>query len=178
VRHYHNPDLLEPKIYPQTRQMKSHAMAMILISVARQMRKTGEDPLYEDLIDHCLGEIFQHFMRYDEKALLETVGPNGERLDSVDGRCINPGHAIETAWFIMEEYRRRKDPELLEKSQLILDWSLERGWDQEFGGILYFVDVEGRQPEPYEHDMKLAWPHNEAIYATLLAPSFNRRGAL
>ena len=25
------------------------------------------------------------------------------------------------------------------------------------------------QPEPYEHDMKLWWPHNEALYATLLA---------
>ncbi len=51
----------------------------------------------------------------------------------------------------------------------ILDWSLERGWDPKYGGILYFVDVEGRQPVQYEWDMKLFWPHNEAIYATLLA---------
>jgi N-acylglucosamine 2-epimerase len=62
-------------------------------------------------------------MKYDEKVLLETVGPNGERLDSLEGRCVNPGHAIETAWFIMEEYRHRKAPELLEKGCLILDWS-------------------------------------------------------
>jgi N-acylglucosamine 2-epimerase len=51
----------------------------------------------------------------------------------------------------------------------ILEWSLEIGWDPQDGGILYFVDCDGKQPEPYEWDMKLAWPHNEALYATLLA---------
>jgi hypothetical protein len=35
-------------------------------------------------------------------------------------------------------------------------------------GILYFVDLEGNSRQ-YEWDMKLWWPHNEAIYATLLA---------
>ena len=35
--------------------------------------------------------------------------------------------------------------------------------------IFSFVDVEGRQPEQVEWDMKYWWPHTEAIYATLLA---------
>jgi len=43
------------------------------------------------------------------------------------------------------------------------------GWDNKHGGILYYVDIEGRQPVQLEWDMKLWWPHNEAIYATLLA---------
>jgi len=168
-RYRNKPELLPPKVYPQTRQTKSHAMAMILLCVAQQMRKTGQDPLYDELIDLSMREVFDDFMRPDEKALLETVGANGERLDSVEGRSIIPGHAIETAWFIMEEYRHRKDEALLEKACLILDWSLERGWDREFGGLLYYVDAEGKPPEPYEHDMKLWWPHNEALYACLLA---------
>ena len=169
LKYYEGGIKLEPKVFPETRQAKSHAMAMILLCVAQQMRKTGPSDLYEKMIDRSLKEVFEHFMRYDEKALLETVGINGERLDGPEGRCVNPGHAIETAWFIMEEYRHRKDKELLEKACLILDWSLELGWDEEFGGILYFVDVEGLPPEQYEHDMKLWWPHNEAIYACLLA---------
>jgi len=164
-----NPELLPPKVYPQTRRTKSHAMAMILLCVAQQMRKTGQDPLYDELIDLSIGEVFDDFMKPDEKALLETVGPNGERLDSPEGRCVLPGHAIETAWFIMAEYRRRKDNALLEKACRILDWSLDIGWDEEFGGLLYYVDVEGKPPEQYEHDMKLWWPHNEALYACLLA---------
>ena len=169
VHYYNNPELLPPKTYPQTRGAKGHAITMILLNVAQQMRKIGDDALYGKVIDDSLAEVFGHFMKYDEKALLETVGPNGERLDGPAGRCVNPGHAIETAWFIMEEYRHRKDKELLEKACVILDWSLESGWDDEFGGLLYFVDVEGKPPEQYEHDMKLWWPHNEAIYACLLA---------
>jgi N-acylglucosamine 2-epimerase len=127
VQYQNNPALLPPKIYPQTRSTRSQAMSMILLCVARQMRKTGIDFLYDELIDNSLREIFEYFMKYDEKVLLETVGPNGERLDNPKGRCVNPGHAIETAWFIMEEYRHRKAPELLEKGCLILDWSLDIG---------------------------------------------------
>ena len=169
VRYRDNPELLPPKIYPQTRQAKSHAMAMILLCTAQQMRKADNDTLYDDIITRCMEEVFGDFMHHDEKVLFETVGANGERLNSPEGRCVNPGHAIETAWFLMEEYRHRNDPKLLENACQILDWSLDIGWDEEFGGILYFVDVEGKPPEQYEHDMKLWWPHIEALYATLLA---------
>ena len=169
IHYYRNPDLLPPKVYPQTRSAKAHAMPMILLATSQQLRKTGDDPLYEEVIDASLREVFEDFMHEDERALFETVGPNGERLDSPEGRCINPGHAIETAWFIMEEARFRGEPELVEKACRILDWSLERGWDEDYGGLLYFVDVEGKPCLQYEHDMKLWWPHNEALYATLLA---------
>jgi len=169
IRYYQNPELLPPKIYPQTRQAKSHAMPMILMATTQQLRKTGPDPLYEEVIDNSLKEIFNDFMYYDEKALFETVGLNGERLDNPEGRCINPGHAIETSWFVMEEGRRRNDKTLIEKGCTILNWSLDLGWDEQYGGILYFVDIENKPCEQYEHDIKLAWPHNEALYACLLA---------
>jgi len=169
IRYYQNPGLLPPKFYRQTRQTKSHAMPMILLATTQQIRKTGNDPLYEEIINNSLKEIFEDFAHYDEKALLETVGPNGERLDSPKGRCINPGHAIETSWFIMEEGRHRKDKNLIEKGCTILDWSLGWGWDKKYGGLLSFVDVEGKPPARIEHDMKLWWPHTEALYASLLA---------
>ena len=41
------------------------------------------------------------------KRLMETVGPNGEILDHFDGRTLNPGHAIECAWFLMHEGQTR-----------------------------------------------------------------------
>ena len=55
----------------------------------------------------------------------------------------------------------------------ILDWSLELGWDKKYGGIRYFIDIEGRPPEHLERDMKLWWPHTEALYALLLAHSIS-----
>ena len=117
-----------------------------------------------------LADVFDHFMKPEFQVLLENVGPNGEFLGEPDGREVNPGHAIETAWFIMEEARyRHNNAELVERACQILDWSLDAGWDEQFGGILYFIDCKGRPSPKYEHDMKLWWPHNEAIYATLLA---------
>ena len=169
IRYYQNPLLLPPKFYPQTRAMKGHAMPMILLATSQTLRRTGDDLLYENTIDNSLKEIFNHFMHEDVKALLETVGLHGERLDSPEGRCINPGHAIEAGWFIMEEGRHRNDINLINQALKILDWSLEWGWDPEYGGILYFVDIEGKSCDQYEHDMKLWWPHNEALYACLLA---------
>ena len=167
------PGALEPKTDPQSRPMRGHSMAMIQINALQILRQAdaSRNPLpYDRMIDAQIDEVFRYFVKPEMKALLETVGQNGEYLgDSPEGRCVNPGHAIETAWFIMAEAKRRGDKGLLGRALEILDWSLARGWDEKYGGILYFVDVEGKQSVQYEWDMKLFWPHTEAIYATLLA---------
>lgn len=175
ARPWNEPGALEPKFMPQTRPMRGHSMAMIQINTLQILRgaDTTPDPLpYDALIDAQINEVFRFFVKPEKKALLETVGPSGEYLgETPEGRCVNPGHAMETAWFIMAEGKHRKDNALIERALPILDWSLESGWDPKHGGILYFIDVEGKQPVQYEWDMKLWWPHNEAIYATLLAYS-------
>jgi N-acylglucosamine 2-epimerase len=142
---------------------------MILLATAQELGQVDSDPLCTEVIDDSLYQIITHFLRRDERALFETVGTNGERLDSPEGRCLNPGHAIETAWFMMQEGCRRDDSSIIESALDILNWSLEWGWDDEYGGILSFVDIEGRPPEQLEWDMKLWWPHTEALYALLLA---------
>ena len=48
-------------------------------------------------------------------------------------------------------------------------WSLEAGWDDEWGGLLYFVDAERAQNRKLEGDMKLWWVHGEALVAAALA---------
>ncbi len=169
------PGALEPKVFPETRPMRGHSMAMIQINTLQVLRQAdfSSQPLpYDRMIDAQVDEVFRYFVKPEMKALLETVGPNGEYLgETPEGRCVNPGHAIETAWFLMTEAKRRNDKALLARALEILDWSLVLGWDEKYGGILYFVDIEGKQPVQYEWDMKLFWPHNEAIYATLLAYS-------
>jgi N-acylglucosamine 2-epimerase len=109
-------------------------------------------------------------MHAELATVLETVGPDGEFLDHFDGRTLTPGHAIEAAWFIMQEaHERGDDPALLQTGLTILDWMWERGWDREYGGITYFVDVKGLPVQEYWHDMKFWWPQNETIIATLMA---------
>jgi N-acylglucosamine 2-epimerase len=83
---------------------------------------------------------------------------------------LNPGHAIEAAWFMLHEARcRGGDGRLVGLGTAILDWMWKRGWDEEYGGILYFRDVYGKPVQEYWHDMKFWWPQNEACIATLLA---------
>jgi N-acylglucosamine 2-epimerase len=52
-----------------------------------------------------------------------------------------------------------------------IEGALEFGWDREYGGLYYFMDVDGLPPLPLEANMKLWWPHTEAIYASALAYS-------
>ena len=98
------------------------------------------------------------------------VGPKGELIDTCNGRTINPGHCIETSWFIMEEARHRNwDKDLVQLALQILDWSWEWGWDKEYGGMINFRDCKNFPPQDYSQDMKFWWPQTEAIIATLYA---------
>lgn len=166
---YRKPGSLPSKYYPETRSLKSHAEAMILLATTQALRDVEDDPLYKEVVDLCIKDLFENFVHKEAKVLLECAGHNGEIIDNPQGRCVNPGHAIETSWFLMEEGLFRKDSGIVRDALDILDWSLERGWDKNYGGILYFVDAKGKPPEQLEWDMKLWWPHNEALYALLLA---------
>lgn len=170
LRLHRTPGALEPKTNPHTRPLRSHAMPMILLATAQVMRLADDDPLYDEVINASIQEVLDDFVKPEFSALLELVGHRGDFIDEPDGREVNPGHAIETSWFIMEEARRlvgRRD--LIERACEILDWSLQIGWDQQYGGLYSFCDCKGLASTRIEHDMKLWWPHTEAIYATLLA---------
>lgn len=164
-----NPGLLEPK-YREGLQAKGHSFCMILIDTAARVREAADDPSLTRRIDASIEELRRDFMHPEFKAVLETVGPGGEFIDTNAGRVINPGHSIETAWFILEEAKHRGwDPALKEMGLRILDWSWEWGWDKRHGGISYFKDCKGLSPQEYWHDMKFWWPQCEAIIATLYA---------
>lgn len=170
LRYYRTPGLLEPKLLPQTRQLKGLAMPMILLSISQELRRADDHPLYAQEATAAVNEIRKDFLKPEFKVLLESVGPKGEFLDEPTGRTVNPGHAIEVSWFMLQEARLRGgDDDLVKAALQILDWSMEIGWDEQYGGLYYFRDCKGFPCEQYEHDMKLWWPHNEAIFATLLA---------
>lgn len=162
------PGLLEPKYLP-TVEMKGHSITMILINVANVLKQVIDDPELDEQTDQSLESLINNFAHPEFKALLETVGPNGEFIDSINGRLINPGHCIETSWFLMDVAERRGDKKLLEFALQILDWSWDWGWDDEFGGIINFRDCKGYPQQDYSQDMKFWWPQTESIIANLYA---------
>lgn len=163
------PGFLEPKYLP-TLQTRGHSITMILINTASRVRAAISDPILDTQIDDSLTAIRKYFIHPEFKALLETVGLGGEFIDTCNGRTINPGHCIETAWFILEEARYRNwDKDLVQMALQILDWSWEWGWDKEYGGIINFRDCRHFPAQDYSQDMKFWWPQTEAIIAALYA---------
>lgn len=162
------PGYMEPKYLPAL-QAKGHSLVMILINTASRIRNVIKDPELDQQINESIASL-KDFMKPEFKALLEMVGPDGEFIDTINGRVINPGHCIETAWFLLEEAKYRGwDKELTAQALQILDWSWEWGWDKQYGGIINFRDCRNLPPQDYSQDMKFWWPQTEAIIATLYA---------
>ena len=163
------PGLMPPK-YTDTRPMIGLGPRMITIVTAQELQANlGSDPTLTAWIDRAIEEIERWFVKPELQVVMETVGAEGEIIDHFDGRTLNPGHAIEAAWFILHEGQLRADNRLVRLGCQMLDCMWNRGWDQEYGGILYFRDVYDKPVQEYWHDMKFWWPHNEAVIATLLA---------
>ena len=163
------PGILEPKYLP-TVQAQGHSITMIMINVASCIKKVIEDPELDLQIDESVHALSTYFVHPEFKALLETVGPNGEFIDTLSGRTINPGHCIETAWFLFDVAEARGgDQRLTDLALTILDWSWDWGWDEQYGGIINFRDCKNLPSQDYAQDMKFWWPQTEAIIATLYA---------
>ena len=168
IDHNTDPKGVQPK-FTDVRPIRGLGFPMIGIVTAQELRDSIGLENANELIDQFIDDIRNFHLKQDIQCVMETVGPKGEIIDSFDGRMLNPGHAIEGAWFIMREGQLRGDKGLIETGCQMLDWMWARGWDKEHGGLLYFCDVYDRPVQEYWHDMKFWWPHNEAIIATLLA---------
>lgn len=163
------PGFLTPKFEPEVK-LQSHSIVMILINVGSRIRAVIDDPKLTVQIDNSIEKLRRYFMHPEFKALLETVGPDGEFINTNMTRTINPGHCLETAWFIMEEARLRGwDKNLMDTALTIFNWSWEWGWDKLYGGIINFRDCKNLPPQDYSQDMKFWWPQCEAIIASLYA---------
>ena len=166
-----DPVNMGPKTIPETRTGRSFGLPMIILNVISILLRVDPEHKaeYEDRAQQCVDEIFKYFVKPEMKCLLENVAEDGTpRLNFTEGRIVNPGHDIEGVWFMLEHAKRTGDTSLVPKAAEIFDWAMDAGWDKEYGGLLYFVDCLGKPPEAYEHDMKLWWPHNEILIASMM----------
>ncbi len=169
IYYVETPGALEPK-YLDTLKARGHSITMILINTASRIRAAIASPTLDKQIEKSISDLKSYFMHPEYEALLEMVGENGEVIDTINGRTINPGHCIETAWFLLEEARYRNwDKDLVDTAITILDWSWKWGWDEQYGGIINFKDCKNLPPQDYSQDMKFWWPQTEAVIATLYA---------
>lgn len=162
-----NPKRHWSKAVAGTRPLKNFALPMILCNLSLEIEHLLDPSVVAANIDACLHEVMDVF--YDTKSglILENVTPDGQFSDSFEGRSLNPGHAIEAMWFVMDLAEKRGDKALIERAKNITLHTLEYAWDKEFGGILYFMDIKNAPPQQLEHDQKLWWVHIETLISLL-----------
>jgi N-acylglucosamine 2-epimerase len=175
LHHSFTPGVMPPKVDPDTRPLQGLTPHLITIATAQELRERLGDVTVRGAtctawIDRSITAVERDFFHPELGALLEVASLDGSPVDGFDGRTLNPGHALECAWFILHEAKLRgRDPRLLRLGLAIIDCMWARGWDPVHGGLLYFTDLHGLPVQEYWAEMKFWWPHNEAEIALLLA---------
>jgi N-acylglucosamine 2-epimerase len=173
-----NPKGIYNKAFPGTRSFYSLAVPMIDVNLCMELAEVLPDLDIESRIKKNISFIFDKFLDKETGLLRENVPVNPddtESLDTFEGRLINPGHSIECLWFIMDVANKRNMPHLIDQCCEILLKTLEFGWDKEFGGFFYFMDIKNKPPQQLEWDQKLWWVHIESLIALSLAYLLTRR---
>jgi len=163
-----NPKGKWNKAYPGTRELKGFSLPMILSNLTLEIEHLLDKELVERTMEDCIHEVMEVFLRPELGGIIvENLNQDGTLSDSFDGRLINPGHGLESMWFIMDLGVRLNRKDLIEKAVSTTQKLMEYGWDKKYGGIFYFMDRNGFPPQQLEWDQKLWWVHIEALIALL-----------
>lgn len=172
--------------YPIPDGYQSHSLQMILLNVTQEVEETAKifpellfnHPKAIEISHHILDQFF-----LKDGRCIELHPEQRENDNTLLARHVNPGHLLESVWFHIHTLRDSEKCDLEEKLEILGKSALralELGWDDQFGGLLRFVDKEGGEPRgiltgaAYEKlimetwDTKLWWPHSESLYTLLL----------
>ncbi|MBN2633507.1 MAG: AGE family epimerase/isomerase [Bacteroidales bacterium] len=162
-----NPKGIFEKRISATRNLKNFALPMILSSLALHMEPLLDSEYVNEITERCVEDVMVTFFDQDSGLILENVNDDGSFSDTFEGRLINPGHSIEAMWFILDIADKKGDKSLAEKAVDRLLRMLEYGWDKEYGGVFYFLDIKGHPPLHLEWDQKLWWVHIETLISLI-----------
>lgn len=170
--------------YPVPAGHRAYSLAMIMLNVSLELAETlramahpRADAMWE-LAQRHLADVMTVFRQ--PPAVAELVPGAGAPGDTLLTRHRTPGHAIEGMWFVLQAARRAGRQDWMGEACAVIAEACGLGWDDEYGGLLRYVDRDGGRPrgdaggDPYGRlvvdtwDTKLWWPHAEALYATLL----------
>ncbi len=168
-KQFHHIDLAE--------EYEHHSPYMVAINLGAVVSGVTGAERTKELVDLCLEKVLYFFSRDKEQALFEMLNPDGTVAEAAEGAVINPGHALESMWFCIEEALKRKDNRVLERASRITSWHITKAWDEKYGGIVAFMNPGGqsdRLPPRFpgktgvKWNSKIWWVHSEALYALAL----------
>ena len=168
LRRKENPKGKYNKSYPGTRPMKALAVPMILANLSLEIAWLLQSDTLEEILDATITEVMDDFLDSERGLMLENVAPDGSQINSFEGRLINPGHAMEAMWFAIDIAQRSKNNKLINRSVDVMLNILNFAWDKEYGGLYYFMDINGNPPQQLEWDQKLWWVHLESLVGLVM----------
>lgn len=157
-----NPKDRWEKSFPGTRPLKGFSLPMILCNLALEIEHLLDKSVLDSTIETCLNEVMNVFYKEEYGLILENVTPDGKFSDTFEGRLLNPGHSLEAMWFIMDLGVKLSRQDIIDKAVKIALNTIEFGWDKQYGGIFYFMDIKGHPTQQLEWDQKLWWVHIES----------------
>ena len=165
-----NPKGRWEKSLPGKPKRLSLASYMILANLGSVMKEYLGTEDYDADTKRAVDTVMENFWNEKYQVIFENINQDGTfDLDSCAGRMINPGHGLESMWFVLQYAESHGDAELIKKACNAISGLYKFGLDSKFGGIYYFMDVLGKPHIELQWDMKLWWPHNEAVIAALYA---------
>lgn len=158
------------KSLPGKQKRLSLGHFMMLANLAAVMKEMLGSEEYEKDAGNAVNAVLERFWNPEQKILFENINTDGSfDLDSCEGRFVNPGHGLESMWFVLQYAERKNRPDMIRKAAEITRGIFEFGTDREQGGLFYFMDALGKPHLELQWDMKLWWPHCEALIAALYA---------
>jgi N-acylglucosamine 2-epimerase len=175
-RHFYDPTFDQYHHFTLNPLYLYHGPHMLTINVASVAAPVLGQERTRPIADHCLDKVLNVFAKDEQRVLFEMVARDGSLVDTHEGRMINPGHALESMWFVLHEARTRGDGAMVDRVVQICEWMVEKGFDHEQGGILAFVDPGGKEPfvPQVVRDLgedwasKIWWVHSESLYTLAL----------
>ncbi len=149
--------------------VQSHGPSMMFAYTYHDLGMlTGDKRILNRSLELAEIVMTQH-LKPQDKQLYEFVTPGGQKVDSDVGKTFLAGHVVESMWFMEHIYRHHNMPERIDLAMQAIRWHLEKGWDNEYGGLFLASHCDGGQPVWHQPDAKAWWPHTESLYACLLA---------
>lgn len=165
-----NPKGIWSKAVPGGRSLQAMSMPMIQMMMARDLRGIVPDEELDPIIRANMAYFFNRHVDRERQCVFERVLPDGSlMLDVMEGRLLNPGHALECIWFMMDIAHEKGWHDIVNDLADIMLWPVTRGWDDVHGGLYYYQDYLNYPTDKLEAHMKLWWVHAEALCAFLLA---------
>ncbi|MCY1152801.1 MAG: AGE family epimerase/isomerase [Sphaerochaetaceae bacterium] len=173
-----NPKGKYNKAEENERKFHSFGFSMIQVNLAQVLKRFDDNPFYDQMIFNETKLIIENHIDEKQKIVFERVSLDKKRYNCMENRLLCPGHTCELIWFLAKSAKDNNDIQLIDLLSRALLWTLERGWDEKYGGIFYYQDSEGFPTEKVESNMKLWWVHVEALYATLYLYSLTKNEEL